>query len=147
MAKHMAFAPTLGSATKGGAGLKGTASATTVRAGNGKRAVHDGPFAETKEQLGGYYLVDVPDLDAAIAIANRLPPSPGARSRSVRSSGASKRRSIIRNERRGAMPAARSECSSCRHRFDCLRHRRGEQMQPQGQQNGDDREPQGQAPP
>ena len=77
MAKHMAFAPTLGSARKGGAGLKGTASATTVRAGNGKRAVHDGPFAETKEQLGGYYLGDVPDLDAAIAIANRMPLSPG----------------------------------------------------------------------
>ena len=77
MAKHMAFAPTLGSARKGGAGLKGTASATTVRTGNGKRTVHDGPFAETKEQLGGYYLVDVPDLDAAIAIANRLPLSPG----------------------------------------------------------------------
>jgi hypothetical protein len=77
MAKHMGFAPTLGSARKGGAGLKGTASATTVRAGNGKRTVHDGPFAETKEQLGGYYLVDVPDLDAAIAIAERLPLSPG----------------------------------------------------------------------
>jgi hypothetical protein len=77
MAKHMAFAPTLGSARKGGAGLKGTASATTVRAGNGKRTVHDGPFAETKEQLGGYYLVDVPDLDAAIAIAEKLPLSRG----------------------------------------------------------------------
>jgi hypothetical protein len=79
IAKHMAFASTLGSSRKGGAGLKGTASATTVRAGNGngKRTVHDGPFAETKEQLGGYYLVDVPDLDAAIAIAKRLPLSPG----------------------------------------------------------------------
>jgi hypothetical protein len=77
MAKHMAFAPTLGSAKKGGAGLKGTASATTVRAGNGKRTVHDGPFAETKEQLGGYYLVEVPDLDAAIEIAKKLPLSPG----------------------------------------------------------------------
>src|SRR4029077_20082978 len=73
MAKHMAFAPTLGSARKGGAGLKGTASATTVRAGNGKRTVHDGPFAETKEQLGGYYLVEVPDLDAAISWASRCP--------------------------------------------------------------------------
>jgi hypothetical protein len=77
MAKHMAFAPTLGYARKGGAGPKGTASATTVRASDGKRTVHDGPFAETKEQLGGYYLVDVPDLDAAIVIANRLPLSPG----------------------------------------------------------------------
>jgi hypothetical protein len=77
VAKHRAFAPTLGSARAGGAGLKGTASATTVWSGNGKRTVHDGPFAETKEQLGGYYLVDVPDLDAAIAIAKRLPLSPG----------------------------------------------------------------------
>jgi len=77
MAKHMAFTPTLGSARKGGAGLKGTSSATTVRAGNGKRTVHDGPFAETKEQLGGYYLVEVPDLDAAIVIAKKLPLSPG----------------------------------------------------------------------
>ena len=77
VAKHRAFAPTLGSARQGGAGLKGTASATTVRAANGKRTVHDGPFAETKEQLGGYYLVDVADLDAAIAIAKRLPLSPG----------------------------------------------------------------------
>jgi len=77
VAKHRAFAPTLGSARQGGAGLKGTASATTVRAANGKRTVHDGPFAETKEQLGGFYLVDVPDLDAAIAIAKRLPLSPG----------------------------------------------------------------------
>src|SRR5947199_2259490 len=72
MAKHMAFAPTFGPARKGGAGLKGTASATTVRAANGKRTVHDGPCAETKEQLGGYYLVDVRDLDAAIAIAEKL---------------------------------------------------------------------------
>src|SRR5580704_17997309 len=77
MAKHMAGAPTLGSAGEGGAGLKGTASATTVRAGNDKRTVHDGPFAETKEQLGGYYLVEVPDLDAAIEIAKKLPLSPG----------------------------------------------------------------------
>ena len=77
IAKHMAFAPTLGPARKGGAGLKGTASATTVRGGNGKRTVHDGPFAETKEQLGGYYLIDVSDLDAAIEIAKKVPLSPG----------------------------------------------------------------------
>jgi hypothetical protein len=77
VAKHMAFVPTLGSARVGGGGLKGTASATTVRTGNGNRTVHDGPFAETKEQLGGYYLVDVPDLDAAIAIAKKLPLSQG----------------------------------------------------------------------
>ncbi|HEX9534649.1 MAG TPA: YciI family protein [Stellaceae bacterium] len=47
------------------------------RAQAGGSAGHDGPFAETKEQLGGYYLVDVPDLAAAIAIAKKLPLSPG----------------------------------------------------------------------
>ena len=73
VAKHGEFAQSLGSALKGGAGLKSTATATTVRAASGSQAIHDGPFAETKEQLGGYYLVDVPDLDAAIAIAKRIP--------------------------------------------------------------------------
>jgi hypothetical protein len=47
--------------------------ATTVRAGGGAQTLHDGPFAETKEQLGGYYLIDAPDLDAAIAWARRIP--------------------------------------------------------------------------
>ena len=73
VAKHGEFAQSLGATLKGGAGLKSTATATTVRSTSGSRAVHDGPFAETKEQLGGYYLVDVPDLDAAIAIARRIP--------------------------------------------------------------------------
>ena len=75
VAKHMAFVPTLGAARKGGAGLKGTASATTVRAGNGKRTVHDGPFAETKEQLAGFYLIDARDLDDALQVAARIPPA------------------------------------------------------------------------
>ena len=73
VAKHMAFSRELGSVRIGGAGLKGTAAATTVRKGNGKQMIHDGPFAETKEQLGGYYLVDVPDLNAAMEIAKKLP--------------------------------------------------------------------------
>jgi hypothetical protein len=73
VAKHMAFSRELGSARIGGAGLKATAAATTVRTANGKQMIHDGPFAETKEQLGGYYLVDVPDLNAALEIAKRLP--------------------------------------------------------------------------
>ena len=47
--------------------------ATTVRAGGGAQTLHDGPFAETKEQLGGYFLVDATDLDEAIAIAARIP--------------------------------------------------------------------------
>lgn len=72
-AKHMAFAGDLGATLVGGAGLKGVATATTVRTAGGAKTVHDGPFAEAREQLGGYYLIDVPDLDAAIAIAKRVP--------------------------------------------------------------------------
>ena len=49
------------------------ASATTVRLRDGKRVVTDGPYAETKEQLGGYYLIEAKDLDEAIAIAARCP--------------------------------------------------------------------------
>lgn len=71
--KHMAFAQEIGAVLRGGAGLKAATLATTVRTANNAKTVHDGPFAETKEQLGGYYLVDVPDLDAAIAIAKRVP--------------------------------------------------------------------------
>lgn len=72
-AKHAAFAKDLGSAMVAGAGLKATSNATTVRTTDGAQTIHDGPFAETKEQLGGYYLIDVPDLDAAIAHARKLP--------------------------------------------------------------------------
>jgi hypothetical protein len=57
----------------GASPLHPTATATSVRVRNGKRMVTDGPFAETREQLGGYYLVDVADLDAAIDIAERIP--------------------------------------------------------------------------
>jgi hypothetical protein len=73
VAKHMAFSRELGSGRIGGAGFKGTASATTVRTTDGNKTVHDGPFAETKEQLGGFYLIEAPDLDAAIAIAKKVP--------------------------------------------------------------------------
>lgn len=58
---------------RGGSQLAPTASATTVRVRDGKRVATDGPFAETKEQLGGYYLVEANDLDDAIAIAARIP--------------------------------------------------------------------------
>ena len=58
---------------KAGDALQPTATATTVRVREGKPQVTDGPFAETREQLGGYMLIDVPDLDAAIAIAGRIP--------------------------------------------------------------------------
>ena len=50
-----------------------TTTATSVRVRDGRRLVTDGPFAETREQLGGYYLVDAPDLDQAIGIAARIP--------------------------------------------------------------------------
>jgi hypothetical protein len=53
--------------------LQPVATATSVRMREGKRLVTDGPFAETREQLGGYFLVDAKDLDGAIAIASRIP--------------------------------------------------------------------------
>jgi hypothetical protein len=57
-----------------GAGpLHPVATATSVRVRNGKRLVTDGPFAETREQLGGYYLIDATDLDEAMTIAERIP--------------------------------------------------------------------------
>jgi len=53
--------------------LRPTSTATTVRVRDGKTLATDGPFAETKEQFGGYYLIDVDDLDEAIAWAARIP--------------------------------------------------------------------------
>jgi hypothetical protein len=63
------FAPTI----LGGNALKPTATATTVRVREGKRLTTDGPFAETKEQLSGFYLIDAGNLDDAIHIASRIP--------------------------------------------------------------------------
>ena len=60
--------------------LQDTPTATTVRVRDGKTLTTDGPFAETREQLGGYYLVEARDLDAALAIAARIP---GARFGSI----------------------------------------------------------------
>ena len=57
----------------GASPLHPVSTATSVRVRDGKRLVTDGPFAETREQLGGYYLIDVSDLDEAIAIAERIP--------------------------------------------------------------------------
>jgi hypothetical protein len=65
---------------KGGDRLQPTTTATTVRVRDGKTLTTDGPFAETREQLGGYYMVDAKDLDSAIAIAARIP---GARIGSI----------------------------------------------------------------
>jgi len=66
------------------AGLRGAEAATAVRVRGGERLVTDGPFADTKEHLVGYYLLDLPDLDAALAWAARAPVAPPALSRSAR---------------------------------------------------------------
>ena len=58
---------------KGGDALQASTNATTVRVRNGKAMTTDGPFAETREQLGGYFLIDARDLDEAIGIAVRIP--------------------------------------------------------------------------
>jgi hypothetical protein len=55
--------------------LHSVATATSVRVREGKRLVTDGPFAETREQLGGYYLIEAKNLDEAIAVAERIPPA------------------------------------------------------------------------
>ena len=65
---------------KAGDGLQPTTTATTVRVRDGKTLTTDGPFAETREQLGGYYLVEAKDLDTALAIAAKIP---GARFGSI----------------------------------------------------------------
>jgi choline dehydrogenase-like flavoprotein len=65
---------------KAGDGLQPTTTATTVRVRDGKTLTTDGPFAETREQLGGYYLIESKDLDAALAIAARIP---GAKTGSI----------------------------------------------------------------
>jgi hypothetical protein len=60
-------------AMQGGSELKPVATATTVRVQHGKTVMTDGPYAETKEQLGGYYLIDVPSLDEAVKWAAKCP--------------------------------------------------------------------------
>ncbi|HXQ50583.1 MAG TPA: YciI family protein [Stellaceae bacterium] len=65
---------------KAGDALQPTSTATTVRVRGGKTMTTDGPFAETREQLGGYYLIEAKDLDEAIGIAARIP---GAKTGSI----------------------------------------------------------------
>lgn len=55
--------------------LRPTSTATTLRVDGGKVSITDGPFAETKEQLGGFLLIDAKDLDEAISIASEMPPA------------------------------------------------------------------------
>lgn len=74
-AAYMAYTEALkeAGALKNSNRLRPSASATTLRTTNGKTQVLDGPFADSKEQLAGYYLIDVPDLDAALSWAGRCP--------------------------------------------------------------------------
>lgn len=75
IAAYMAYSEALEKAgvARGSNRLHDTDKATTVRVKDGQSQVLDGPYADTKEQLGGYYLIDVPDLDAALAWAARCP--------------------------------------------------------------------------
>ncbi len=82
MGEYMAFTDSVKKSGHyvGGNRLQPTHAATTVRVRNGKLSTTDGPFAETKEQLGGYYLVEAKDLNDAIQVASRIP---GARVGSI----------------------------------------------------------------
>jgi hypothetical protein len=82
MAEYASFGEEMGARgiLQSGARLRPTTDATTVRVRDGDVLTSDGPFAETKEQMGGFYLVDCADLDEAIEIASKIP---GAQSGSI----------------------------------------------------------------
>ena len=80
LGEYREFGKEFAAAIKGGNALQPTSTAATVRVRNGKRLTTDGPFAETKEQLGGYYLVEAASRDEAIGIAAKIP---GARFGSI----------------------------------------------------------------
>jgi hypothetical protein len=73
VAEYQAFGEEFASAILGSNPLQHTDTARTVRVRDGKRLDTDGPFAETKEQLGGYYLIEAPSMDEAAAIAAKVP--------------------------------------------------------------------------
>jgi hypothetical protein len=75
MAEYGAFGEEMGTrgVLQGGERLRPTSDATTVRVREGEILTSDGPFAETKEQIGGYYVVDCKDLDEAIEVASKIP--------------------------------------------------------------------------
>ncbi len=75
MVGYNAFGEAHGGDIQAGEALAPTSTATTVQVEDGNIVTTDGPFAETKEQLGGFYIIDVPDLDAAIAAAAKIPHS------------------------------------------------------------------------
>jgi hypothetical protein len=85
MAGHNAFGEKHGPSIRGGNALQSVGTATSIRHEGDRALVTDGPFAETKETLGGYYLVEAKDLDEAIGIAKDVPaPSGGVEVRPVR---------------------------------------------------------------
>jgi hypothetical protein len=73
--RYLAFSEEMGrrGVLQGGERLRPTTDATTVRVRDGEVVTSDGPFAETKEQIGGFYLVDCKDLDEAIEVASKIP--------------------------------------------------------------------------
>ena len=75
MAEYMKFGEEMGTrgVLQGGERLRPTTDATTVQVRDGEVLTSDGPFAETKEQIGGYYIVDCKDLDEAIEVASKIP--------------------------------------------------------------------------
>ena len=73
LAEYGTFGKEFSAAIQGGNALKPSSTATVVRVREGKRLTTDGPFAETKEQLSGYYLVEAKDLDEAIGVAAKIP--------------------------------------------------------------------------
>lgn len=73
MAGYMAFGETAGERILAGEPLEPTSAATTVTVRDGKTTTTDGPFAETKEQLGGFYILECGDLDEAISLAAMIP--------------------------------------------------------------------------
>lgn len=85
---HGEFGEKHGQKLAGGNALQGTDTATSIRAASGGFTVTDGPFAETKEALGGYYLIEAGDLDEAIAIAKDVPmPNGGVEVRPIQDFG------------------------------------------------------------
>lgn len=81
VAKHMALAAGLRAKgwMKDGSALQDSTTATTVVTKGGQQTLHDGPFAETREHLGGYYLIDVANLDDALSVAKRIPVMDGGK--------------------------------------------------------------------
>lgn len=81
LAKHMELARELAAAGVPWSGeeLRPTSQAVTVTNQGGAMIMHDGPFAETREQLGGFYVIDVPDRESAVAWAKKMPVVPGGK--------------------------------------------------------------------